>query len=99
MPYREFEYIYNGLICSLTNASMVDLRKIAHSWRIVSDFQRLILEDSVAWCLIYCCFQGETVPQEGSVYKHPALRIGYVSQHATHHIGMSLNILLSFLRK
>lgn len=31
--------------------------------------------------------QGETMPQEGSVYKHPALRIGYVSQHATHHIG------------
>ncbi|KAJ7902017.1 P-loop containing nucleoside triphosphate hydrolase protein [Mycena olivaceomarginata] len=29
---------------------------------------------------------GETVPQEGSVYKHPALRVGYVSQHATHHI-------------
>ena len=32
--------------------------------------------------------QGETVPQQGTVYKHPALRIGYVSQHATHHIGM-----------
>lgn len=31
--------------------------------------------------------KGETEPQEGSVYKHPALRIGYVSQHATHHIG------------
>ncbi|TFY69174.1 hypothetical protein EVJ58_g583 [Rhodofomes roseus] len=30
---------------------------------------------------------GETEPQEGTVYKHPALRIGYVSQHATHHIG------------
>ncbi|KAH9858691.1 P-loop containing nucleoside triphosphate hydrolase protein [Lenzites betulinus] len=33
---------------------------------------------------------GETVPQEGSVYKHPALRIGYVSQHATHHIERHL---------
>ena len=33
---------------------------------------------------------GETEPQEGSVYKHPALRIGYVSQHATHHIGEHL---------
>ena len=33
--------------------------------------------------------QGETVPQEGYVYKHPNLRVGYVSQHATHHIGMS----------
>lgn len=32
---------------------------------------------------------GETVPQEGTVYKHPALRVGYVSQHATHHIGKS----------
>lgn len=31
--------------------------------------------------------QGETTPQEGTVYKHPALRVGYVSQHATHHIG------------
>ncbi|KAG6866734.1 hypothetical protein C0991_011393 [Blastosporella zonata] len=33
---------------------------------------------------------GETVPQEGSVYKHPALRVGYVSQHATHHIERHL---------
>ncbi|PSR74621.1 hypothetical protein PHLCEN_2v9687 [Hermanssonia centrifuga] len=33
---------------------------------------------------------GETEPQEGSVYKHPALRIGYVSQHATHHIERHL---------
>ncbi len=33
--------------------------------------------------------QGETVPQEGFVYKHPNLRVGYVSQHATHHIGIS----------
>jgi hypothetical protein len=31
--------------------------------------------------------QDETIPQEGTVYKHPALRVGYVSQHATHHIG------------
>lgn len=30
---------------------------------------------------------GETEPQEGAVYRHPALRMGYVSQHATHHIG------------
>ncbi|KDQ21428.1 hypothetical protein BOTBODRAFT_168695 [Botryobasidium botryosum FD-172 SS1] len=29
---------------------------------------------------------GETEPQEGTVYKHPSLRVGYVSQHATHHI-------------
>ncbi|EKM54478.1 uncharacterized protein PHACADRAFT_258349 [Phanerochaete carnosa HHB-10118-sp] len=33
---------------------------------------------------------GETEPQEGTVYKHPSLRIGYVSQHATHHIEQHL---------
>ncbi|KAI0318276.1 P-loop containing nucleoside triphosphate hydrolase protein [Amylostereum chailletii] len=33
---------------------------------------------------------GETEPQIGTVYKHPALRIGYVSQHATHHIERHL---------
>ncbi|KIP10880.1 hypothetical protein PHLGIDRAFT_28211 [Phlebiopsis gigantea 11061_1 CR5-6] len=33
---------------------------------------------------------GESEPQEGSVYKHPSLRIGYVSQHATHHIERHL---------
>ncbi|KDR75244.1 hypothetical protein GALMADRAFT_98552 [Galerina marginata CBS 339.88] len=33
---------------------------------------------------------GETVPQEGTVYKHPTLRVGYVSQHATHHIERHL---------
>ncbi|KAI0743566.1 P-loop containing nucleoside triphosphate hydrolase protein [Daedaleopsis nitida] len=33
---------------------------------------------------------GETEPQEGTVYKHPMLRIGYVSQHATHHIERHL---------
>jgi len=33
---------------------------------------------------------GEVEPQEGTVYKHPALRVGYVSQHATHHIERHL---------
>jgi elongation factor 3 len=33
---------------------------------------------------------GEAEPQEGTVYKHPSLRIGYVSQHATHHIERHL---------
>lgn len=33
------------------------------------------------------------MPQEGTVYKHPALRIGYVSQHATHHIGTQSHTL------
>ncbi|KAF8639552.1 hypothetical protein AX17_001456 [Amanita inopinata Kibby_2008] len=33
---------------------------------------------------------GETSPQEGAAYKHPSLRVGYVSQHATHHIERHL---------
>jgi elongation factor 3 len=33
---------------------------------------------------------GEQVPQEGSVSKHPALRVGYVAQHAFHHINQHL---------
>lgn len=33
---------------------------------------------------------GETVPQEGTVHKHPALRVGYVAQHAFHHINQHL---------
>lgn len=33
---------------------------------------------------------GETVPNEGSVHKHPALRVGYVAQHAFHHINQHL---------
>ncbi|KAG9019271.1 hypothetical protein FRB90_004540 [Tulasnella sp. 427] len=33
---------------------------------------------------------GEAIPQEGTVYKHPALRVGYVAQHATHHIEQHL---------
>lgn len=33
---------------------------------------------------------GEEVPQEGSVTKHPALRVGYVAQHAFHHINQHL---------
>jgi elongation factor 3 len=33
---------------------------------------------------------GEQVPQEGSVTKHPALRVGYVAQHAFHHINLHL---------
>lgn len=34
---------------------------------------------------------GETVPQEGHVTKHPALRVGYVAQHAFHHINLHLD--------
>ncbi|EJT97252.1 hypothetical protein DACRYDRAFT_25084 [Dacryopinax primogenitus] len=33
---------------------------------------------------------GETSPQEGTVVKHPSLRVGYVAQHATHHIDRHL---------
>src|SRR5690606_25934348 len=29
---------------------------------------------------------GEVIPQTGSVWKHPNLRIGYVAQHAFHHL-------------
>lgn len=29
---------------------------------------------------------GELVPQEGVIWRHPALRIGYVAQHAFHHL-------------
>ena len=29
---------------------------------------------------------GESIPQIGEVWRHPALRIGYVAQHAFHHI-------------
>ena len=50
--------------------------------------------------LVHIAFQGETIPDSGIVYKHPALRVGYVSQHATHHIGalaqpVSIGILIS----
>lgn len=33
---------------------------------------------------------GENIPQEGSVWKHPNLRIGYVAQHAFHHLNQHL---------
>lgn len=33
---------------------------------------------------------GETEATEGTVWKHPNLRIAYVAQHAFHHIGTSL---------
>ncbi|KAI5449877.1 [NU+] prion formation protein 1 [Naganishia albida] len=33
---------------------------------------------------------GETTPQEGKVDKHPALRVGYVAQHAFHHLDQHL---------
>ncbi|KAJ9111773.1 hypothetical protein QFC22_006432 [Naganishia vaughanmartiniae] len=33
---------------------------------------------------------GETTPQEGRVEKHPALRVGYVAQHAFHHLDQHL---------
>jgi hypothetical protein len=35
-------------------------------------------------------FQGETLPQQGKVEKHPALRVGYVAQHAFHHLDLHL---------
>ncbi|KAL9537638.1 hypothetical protein MBANPS3_011597 [Mucor bainieri] len=33
---------------------------------------------------------GETIPQTGTVWRHPALRIGYVAQHAFHHLNQHL---------
>ncbi|KAF8943837.1 hypothetical protein BGZ47_004984 [Haplosporangium gracile] len=33
---------------------------------------------------------GETYPQEGTVWRHPNLRIGYVAQHAFHHLEQHL---------
>ncbi|KAI7899803.1 P-loop containing nucleoside triphosphate hydrolase protein [Cokeromyces recurvatus] len=33
---------------------------------------------------------GELVPQTGVVWRHPALRIGYVAQHAFHHLNQHL---------
>eukprot|EP00842_Homolaphlyctis_polyrhiza_P004925 jgi/Hompol1/5433/HPOL_004443-RA len=33
---------------------------------------------------------GEVIPQEGSVWKHPNLRVGYVAQHAFHHLEQHL---------
>ena len=33
---------------------------------------------------------GETQPQQGTVWKHPNLRVGYVAQHAFHHLNQHL---------
>jgi elongation factor 3 len=33
---------------------------------------------------------GESIPQTGTVWRHPALRIGYVAQHAFHHLEQHL---------
>ncbi|KAI8821378.1 P-loop containing nucleoside triphosphate hydrolase protein [Fimicolochytrium jonesii] len=33
---------------------------------------------------------GEAIPQEGQVWKHPNLRVGYVAQHAFHHLDQHL---------
>ena len=35
---------------------------------------------------------GEVIPQEGRVDKHPNLRVGYVAQHAFHHVEQHLNL-------
>ena len=35
---------------------------------------------------------GEVVPQEGIVWKHPNLRVGYVAQHAFHHLNEHLDL-------
>ncbi|KAL2914827.1 [NU+] prion formation protein 1 [Polyrhizophydium stewartii] len=33
---------------------------------------------------------GEVIPQSGTVWKHPNLRVGYVAQHAFHHLEQHL---------
>jgi elongation factor 3 len=33
---------------------------------------------------------GEMTPQEGTIWRHPNLRIGYVAQHAFHHLEQHL---------
>jgi elongation factor 3 len=33
---------------------------------------------------------GELIPQQGTVWKHPNIRIGYVAQHAFHHLEQHL---------
>ncbi|KAJ1553801.1 hypothetical protein HK405_006850, partial [Cladochytrium tenue] len=35
---------------------------------------------------------GEVLPQEGTVWKHPNLRVGYVAQHAFHHLEQHLDL-------
>ncbi|KAI8846170.1 mRNA export factor elf1 [Chytridium lagenaria] len=35
---------------------------------------------------------GELQPQEGKVWKHPNLRVGYVAQHAFHHLEQHLDL-------
>ncbi|KAI8070884.1 P-loop containing nucleoside triphosphate hydrolase protein [Gongronella butleri] len=32
----------------------------------------------------------ETIPQQGTVWRHPALRVGYIAQHAFHHLEQHL---------
>ncbi|KAF7727955.1 hypothetical protein EC973_006843 [Apophysomyces ossiformis] len=34
---------------------------------------------------------GESTPQTGTVWRHPALRIGYIAQHAFHHLEQHLD--------
>ena len=35
---------------------------------------------------------GETLPDEGTVWKHPNLRLAYVAQHAFHHVEQHLDM-------
>ncbi|BFZ63842.1 [NU+] prion formation protein 1 [Saitoella coloradoensis] len=35
---------------------------------------------------------GEVIPQEGTVDKHPNLRVGYVAQHAFHHVEQHMDL-------
>ncbi len=51
-------------------------------------------------CSPHCCrplppcppLAGETLPEEGAVWKHPNLRLAYVAQHAFHHVEQHLDM-------
>jgi len=50
----------------------------------------VVMDAMLTGCYIPFDFQGETLPQQGKVEKHPALRVGYVAQHAFHHLDLHL---------
>ncbi len=66
------------------------------SWLAIGDTKPLRLP--AAECtnnlpiLPYNCHPaGETLPDDGMVWKHPNLRLAYVAQHAFHHVEQHLD--------
>lgn len=77
-----------GVSCALSLSSRVGI--VGPNGAGKSTLIKVLTVRFMAPCsspLLMWCSQGEAIPQEGSVYKHPSLRVGYVAQHATHHIG------------